>query len=164
MNVWEINQALIDTIDMNIDVETGEILEGANLKNAIDNLQMQLDTKIENIACYIKNLNSDAEQLKKEEDNLNNRRKSIENRSKSLVNYLNNFMTMNNKTKFETPKCKISYRKSTVVNIIDVNKIPKDYVLKKVDVNVDKNSLKDYLKTNKCEGAELITNNNIQIK
>ena len=94
MNLYDINQVLIDTIEMGVDVETGEILEGQNLDDKINQLSMALDEKMENIACYIKNLTSDIEALKTEEDNLKKRRKSKENQTEYLKRYLSNFFTM----------------------------------------------------------------------
>lgn len=164
MNLYEIAQSLIDTIDMEVDTETGEILEGQQLDDAINNLQMKLDDKLENIACYIKNLKSDADQLKQEKDNLAQRQKTIENKAQRLTDYLGNFMQGNNIPTFETPKCKVSFRKSSSVNIKDINQIPKEYIKEKVEVNVDKTELKKYLKTHECNGAEIVENQNIQIK
>ena len=164
MTLYEIAQSLIDTIENQVDVETGEIIEGQQLTDAIDNLQMKLDDKIDNIACYIKNLNSDADQIKKEKDSLAKRQKTIENRAESLTHYLSDFMTYNSIPKFESPKCKVSFRKSSSVNVKDINQIPKEYIKEKVEVNVDKTELKKYLKTHECNGAEIVENQNIQIK
>ena len=48
------------------------------LAKAIDEVQLDLNTKIENIGCYIKNLEAEVEAFKKEEDNLEARRKQTE--------------------------------------------------------------------------------------
>ncbi len=48
-----------------IDGSTGELLD----EQALEQLQMNRDTKIENIGCYIKNLLSDADQYQKESEN-----------------------------------------------------------------------------------------------
>ena len=174
MNLYDINQALIDTIEMGVDVETGEILEGQNLDDKINQLSMVLDEKMENIACYVKNLTSDIEALKTEEDNLKKRRKSKENQIKYLKRYLSNFMQLNDIPKFETSKCKVSFRKSVSTEVIDQDKIPKSLIKTKTEKTVDKLGLKQFLQNNtkdmskeeqiKEYGAYLSENKNIGIK
>ena len=174
MNLYDINQALIDTIEMGVDVETGEILEGQNLDDKINQLSMVLDEKMENIACYVKNLTSDIEALKTEEDNLKKRRKSKENQIKYLKRYLSNFMQLNDIPKFETSKCKVSFRKSVSTEVIDQDKIPKSLIKTKTEKTVDKLGLKQFLQNNtkdmskeeqiKEYGAYLSENKNIEIK
>ena len=58
MNLFQIN----DEIEKCIDQETGEILD----IEALNNLSMEKDAKIENLACWYKNLVADAEALKAE--------------------------------------------------------------------------------------------------
>ena len=58
MNLYQINEE----IEKCIDTETGEILD----LEALDKLAMERDTKIENLACWYKNLMADAEALKAE--------------------------------------------------------------------------------------------------
>ena len=55
MNLFQIDERLINLIENAVDVETGELLEGADLDKAIDECQMDLNTKISNIGCFIKN-------------------------------------------------------------------------------------------------------------
>ena len=52
MNLFEIENEIMNCWDQ----ETGEILDSDRL----DQLEMERDTKIENIALYIKNLTADA--------------------------------------------------------------------------------------------------------
>ena len=76
MNLYEIDDAIMHCFDE----ETGEIFEAEYL----DQLEMLRDQKIENIACWIKNLRSDAEQLKLETDKLTDRRKHTENKAEHI--------------------------------------------------------------------------------
>ena len=52
MTIYEINNAILNCIDM----ETGEIIDTEQL----DKLQMDRDTKFENVACWIKDLKAEA--------------------------------------------------------------------------------------------------------
>lgn len=103
MNLYEINRD-IENFAFDIDEETGEVLNADEL----DALQMERETKIENIALYIKNLTALATDIKAEKDNLDERMKSVERKADGLKHYLASAL---NGEKFETAKCKVSYCK-----------------------------------------------------
>ena len=70
MNLYDIDQRLVTLLEERFDIEDGVLCETEEeLAKKIDEVSLDLDTKIENIGCYIKNLESDVEALKKEEDN-----------------------------------------------------------------------------------------------
>lgn len=179
-NLYDIAQELIDTMEYEVDIETGEMLEGAELESKINEIQMTLSDKMDNIACYIKNLESDVEAFKKEKQNIEARQKSSKNKADGLKKYLNNFIKLQftnmetgevdmeklSKFKFETPRCKLSYRKSVGVEITDLTKVPSEYVkikeLKEDDIN--KTELKELLKSGDTEFARLSESRNLQIK
>ena len=153
MNLYEINSAIMDCVDM----ETGEIID----MEALENLQMERNQKIEGIGCWIKNLLADAKALKEEKDNLAARQKVAENKAASLKAYLSSYL---NGEKFKTAKVSISYRKSDSVNIAEGAVIPEEY-LKYSEPTPDKIGLKAALKAGeKIQGISLVTSNNIQIK
>ena len=108
MNLYEIDQKIMNCVDM----ETGEIIDTARL----DELQMDRDTKIENIACWIKNLNADAEAFKTEKQSFADRQKAAENKAESLKKYLAGYLAGQ---KFSTPRVAISFRKTSSVNILN---------------------------------------------
>ena len=108
MKIYEIDQA-IESLMNQVDEETGEILFDPE---KLEELQMEKDTKIENLACFIKNASSDIKALRDEEKALAERRKSLENRVDRAREYLS-FVLKGEK--FSTPKVAISYRTSTKV-------------------------------------------------
>ena len=110
MTLYEIDKAIMDLADP----ETGEITDF----DALDALSMERDKKIENIACYYKNLVADADALKREEEAFAERRKSAENKAKRLKEYLSYVLKCN---KFHTPKCAVSFRKTTSVSVSDLS-------------------------------------------
>lgn len=107
MNLYEINRD-IENFEFEIDETTGEVLNA----DALDELQMERDTKIENIALYIKNLDALADDIKAEKGNLDERMKAVERKAEGLKRYLASAL---NGSKFETARCKISYRRSKQV-------------------------------------------------
>ena len=106
MTLYELDKAITDLADP----ETGEITDF----EALDNLQMARDQKIENIACYYKNLVSDAEAIKAEKEALAERQKVAENKAARLKEYLSYAL---HGEKFSTPKCAVTFRKTTSVNV-----------------------------------------------
>lgn len=156
MTLYELNHELLN-FDLEIDEETGEILNAADL----DKLEMERDTKIENIGLWIKNLLSDAEELKREKDNLAKREQQAKKKAERLKEYLaDNLMG----EKFKTARLDISWRRSESVAVYDEPLIPDEYKIPQ-DPKIDKAGIKKALKEGiKIDGVDLITKSNIQIK
>lgn len=151
--LYEINEEILNCVD----TETGEIIDPEKLSQ----LQMDFDDKVEGIALWIKDLLSDAAAIKAEKDKLNERQKVCENKAKNLKEYLSGFLAGQ---KFRTPRVAISYRKSESVNVSDIGKIPEEY-LKYKDPEPDKTAIKAAIKSGQIiDGAEIVVNQNIQIK
>lgn len=161
MNLYEINLAIEKAFDEAIDPETGEILS-ENALAYLDELEMARDTKIENIGCWIKNLDAEAEALKREKQAFADRQKRAEKKSASLRRYLSSVL---DGQKFQTEKVAISFRKSESVQIDDESKIPAEYIKQKIETAPDKTAIKKAIKAGLIiEGAELVEGKNIQIK
>lgn len=153
-SLYEINQQILDCIDM----ETGEIID----VEAFQNLRIERDEKVENIALYYKNLLADAEAYKAEKNAFAEREKRAANKAENLKRYLENELQGR---AFKTVKADISYRKSTSVNILDEAKLPKEFIVEKMTTAPDKKAIAEKLKAGEeVAGAELSTNQNIQIK
>lgn len=153
MNLYEIDSAIMNCVDM----ETGEIID----MEALENLQMARDKKIENIGCWIKNLLADAKALKEEKDKFAKRQKAAECKAASLKEYLSGYL---NGEKFESTEVSISFRKSDSVVVAENAIVPEEF-LKYVEPTPDKVGLKAALKAGKeIPGITLVTSQNIQIK
>lgn len=153
MNLFEIENEIMNCWDQ----ETGEILDS----NRLDQLEIERDEKIENIALYIKNLTADAEALKAEKQSFEERQKAAENKADSLKRYLANYLAGQ---KFSTPRVAISFRKTQSVNVTDMTLIPGKY-LKFADPTPDKKSIKNAIKNGeRVAGAELVDGKSMSIK
>lgn len=106
MKLYEIEEAILACIDD----ETGEIIDADKL----DALRMEKDTKIENVACWIKDLKAEAEAIKREKMALADRQRVAENKAESLKKWLAYAL---NGQKFSTAKCAVSFRKSEAVEV-----------------------------------------------
>ena len=161
-NLFEINKAIMDAWDTAIDPETGELNEEA--LTAFEALQVERDERIENIGCWIKNLNADAAALKEEAKNMNERAKRAERKADSLKRYLEAAL---HGEKFQSTRVAISWRKTTSVEVdeAEVPELPEQYVRRKVTVEADKTAIKDALKAGEViEGCRLVEKQSIQIK
>lgn len=173
MNLYDIDQRLVTLIEEGFDLEFGTIFESEEeLAKAIDEVQLDLDAKIENIGCYIKNLEAEVEAFKKEEDNLEKRRKQTERKIEGLKRYLNGYLMAcypndddRAKWKFKSPKCVLGYRKSSSVEVPDIEKLDKKYLKITTKVDPDKTAIKDAIKNGEeVKGAYIKQNINLNIK
>lgn len=161
MSIYEIDQKILDLVDP----ETGEIMDGA----AFDALQMEREAKLENVACWIKNLVAEGAAIRAEEVNLAERRRALERKSERLKNYLAEAL---GGEKFQTAKCSVTFRKTTKVEIDDVSSAAEwcesnghlDMVVYSAP-QVSKNELAKLLKAGEViPGAELVESYSMGVK
>ena len=162
MNLFEIDDAIqrcvkLENSDNYVDTETGEIIDTA----AIEQLEMDRDTKIRNIACWIKNLESDEKALAEQIKTFTARKNAAKNKRESLKSYLAAFL---NGKKWQNSEVAISWRKSESVEVEEGAAIPEQYLRYK-EPEINKAQLKADLKAGTVVyGCQLVTKNNIQVK
>lgn len=151
--LYEINDSIMSLIDE----ETGEITD----IEALNALQIERDTKIENIALWIKNLKADVEMFKAEKQAFEEKQRRAEKKAESLKNYLIGAL---DGQKFKTARVECSYRSSESVNVTDITIIPTEY-LRFAEPTADKTAIKAAIKAGKeIAGAEIVTKSNLLIK
>ena len=162
MTLYEINNAIIQALEGAVDPETGEIVDEALLAE-YEQLQLDRETKIENVGLYIKNLEADAKAIRDEERALAARRHSAENKAEHLRNYLQFCL---GGQKFQSPRLAVSFRKTAKVEV-DQNRlfdIPEEYLRYK-EPEVDKKSVCDALKAGEAiPGCTLVESTSMIIK
>jgi len=162
MNLFQIDEQLqrcvkLESSDNYVDTETGEIIDTA----AIEQLEMDRDTKIRNIACWIKNLESDEKALADQIKTFTARKNAAKNKRESLKSYLAAFLAGK---KWQNSEVAISWRKSESVEVEEGAAIPEQYLRYK-EPEINKAQLKADLKAGAVvHGCQLVTKNNIQIK
>ena len=158
MTIYEIDNEIMNCVDM----ETGEVID----TDKLNDLQMERDAKIENVACWIKELKAEAEAIKNEKQALAERQRVAENKAESLKKWLAYALQGE---KFKTPKCAISFRKSEAVEVTDegLNNLMKEhdelltYKAPEPNKTAIKQALKDGLSV---EGVQLVQNVSTIIK
>lgn len=159
MTIWEIDRALEGLVD----AETGELLD----YESFSHLQMERDTKIENMALWWKNLTSDVAEMKAAEKDISERRKAKERKAARLKEYIEQSLAGE---KFETARCAISYRRSKALETD--SSVPKwlydngyrDLVVEQAP-KIDARGVTDLIKGGVAvPGAELVERLNMTIK
>ena len=164
MELYKIDKHYLDVIEngYSIDEETGEVLFDAS---SLDSLEMAFNDKVDNIVCYVKDLEALVKAIKDEEKALSERRKANEAKIERLKEYVAHSMQLRDMAKLETAKNKLSFRKSQSVNVLDEAKIDGQYFTQKVEFKMDKKRILADLKNGVVvEGCELLEKNNLQIK
>ena len=108
MTLYEIDNAILACTDQ----ETGEIIDG----DALNQLQMEREKKLEGVALWIKDLNAEAEAIAKEVRALSDRKKAAENKAERLKAWLAEALEGEI---FKTSRVRISYSHSTRLNVTD---------------------------------------------
>lgn len=159
-SLYEINAQIEQAWNAAVDPETGEIIS-EEAAQAVEQLTMAREDKIENLALYYKNLAVEAEALKNEKLALAARQSAAEKKAESIKKYLASSM---NGEKYKPEKVAISWRKSESVSVDENAFLPDDYMTFKEPVP-NLTAIKKALKAGeKIDGATLTSSNNIQIK
>ena len=158
MTIYEINEEILNCIDL----ETGEIID----IDRLNDLQLERDAKIENVACWIKELKAEAEAIKAEKLALAERQKVAENKAESLKKWLAYALQGE---KFKTAKCSVSFRKTESVEVTDegLSNLMKEHdeLLTYKAPEPNKKAIKDALKDGlSVEGVRLGCNTSVIIK
>ena len=126
--------------------------------DTLDGMEQELVRKAENVAVYIKNMESEAKTLKAEEDKLKARRQAKENAAKRMREYLMGCMKQANISKIDEPRAIISLRNNPEsVEISDENDFiswaneDHDEYLRYKAPEINKTAVKNALKS----GAEI---------
>ena len=154
-SLYQINEkvdSIMAKIQSSFDESTGEIIDEelyTESQRELDNLEIAQNDKIENIACYIKNLNSEVFAIENEIKTLSQRKKVKENQLKRIKEYLANFLKLKGIKKIETPKAVVSFRKSEQLEITDEEEAMewcryRGFLKEKPEI--DKTEVKKYIK------------------
>lgn len=153
-SLYEIDQAILECIDL----ETGELIDPERLEALV----MEKEQKIEGVALWVKNLQSDALAYKAEKEAFEKREKAALAKVESLKKWLAQILEGQ---KFSTNKCAVSFRKSTKLEVDNPDNLPKALVVETVTTKPDANAIKALLKNGmEVPGCRLIESLNTQIK
>lgn len=151
--------------DMLIDQETGELI---SVSQALDALRMEREAKLENVACWVKNLSAEADAIREEENRLVKRRKAAETKAANLKAWLLAAMTREDGTtdKLKTGRVMVSVKKNPPSTVVDDEALlPWAYKTVKEIVAQDKAAIKAaILAGEEVPGAHLEYGRSVVIK
>lgn len=137
---------------------TGEILT----KEAVDELEMAKEEKIENCLLFAKNMNAEAEMIDAEIKKLEARKKTCKNKADWCKAYVQNVL---NGEKFKTARVAVSYSKRTKLEFTgDIYKVPENFLRYK-EPELNKTAITEALKAGQeVYGCQLVPSVSMTIK
>lgn len=164
MKLYEIKNGMIDTLDIFLEGEQTEA-DRENYNYIMDYLKEELKSKSSELIKYIRNLELENTVTKLEIERLEDLKKGKERKIKSIKNYIKGILLDLDKKKVETELGNLSLRKTTSVEITDITKIPREYLVVKEEVAPSKKLIGDSLKKNiLIDGAVLKEDYSVLIK
>jgi hypothetical protein len=164
MKLYEIAieyETVLDLLYKEAEANEGEV--GEELSAKLDAIQMSFEEKVKNVAAAYKNFFSEAEAIKNERERLEKREKSLYNKASWLKEYLTSCISPNKKYSFSMAT--ISWRPSTSVEIVDIEKVPLAFVKTEIKKIPDKKAIKEFAKNSDISDfAKIVQKNNIQIR
>ena len=150
--------------DMLIDAETGELV---SVSQALDALRMEREEKLENVACWVKNLSAEADAIREEENRLVKRRKAAETKAANLKSWLLAAMTREDGTtdKLKTGRVAVSVKRNPPSTVVDDALLPSSYKVAKITYQANKELIKrELLAGGEVPGAHLEYGRSVVIK
>lgn len=138
------------------------------IADTLEGMSGELEVKAQNVAFFIRNLESTADQIKQAEKQMADRRKALENKAATIKEYLKINMQKTGINKIECPYFAITLKKNPpAVNIFNESIIPNEYLVQALPPppSIDKKAIAEALKLgNQVAGAELTQGERVEIK
>lgn len=166
MKLYEINQKYLELLDA---IENEEIPMDC-IKDTLDSIEGDFETKLDSIVSYIKNLKIEKDAIRDEIKTLQARVKSKENKIDGLTEYVKASMEIFNKKKIETPRNVVSIRKTPEKLVIKDEELAKEKLTNIeggviIETKINKQLLKEKMKEGESfEFAELKAGKTLMIK
>lgn len=161
--LYEIDGRVRDVIEsgFSVDGETGEVWDATDLEA----LQEERSTKMEACALWLKEQKALADAMRAEEMALSGRRRAVEARVERMRQYLAGFVSSEPHRAFETPRVRLSLRRSKRVDVFDSDELPDRFTVEKVTQAVDKRAVMDALKAGEdVPGARIVETQSLQVR
>lgn len=164
--LYEINADIENLLNSVTDPETGEVVD----TDCLDDLFMEREQKIENVALYCKDVDAEIVAISHE---IMIQEKRVERLKKTYEGLKQYLATALDGQKFSTAKCEVSFRKSESADVdpefiewaSDINNCALHFIKRKETVTADKAAIKKFLKSGgTLEHCRIVENKNMTIK
>lgn len=171
MKLYEVNLAIMETIDEFVDVETGEIIgDTEEMQRRLDLLEIEKDRILEYLAKLVLNYRAEQGAIKAEVERLSDRKKKLERREERILAIIDRECAGE---KRDLGIAEVGYRKSTSTEIDNAEQAINwlethgyDDCLKYADPTVVKSKVKALITKKGIEipGVHLAEKNNMSLK
>lgn len=168
MTFYEINERtkeLETALEECVDEETGEILSEKyeEIAKEFADVTEAGKEKTEGVCLLVKNKEIFLEDLQEEKKRITDRIDTVKKDIERTKDFLDRFVLKGDK--FETPKVRCSYRKTSSVEVVDESIVPKEYIKEKITTAPDKTAIKSAIKDGKeVRGCNLREEYKLSIK
>lgn len=154
MNLYEINAQIMACID----TETGEVLDFDRLEA----LNMAKAEKIDNVACWVKDLEADVKAFEEQEKVFAERKAAAKKTIDSLKVWL---MEALEGQKWSSTRAEVRFRRSKAVDVLDEAAVPAEYMTVKTTSAPNKTAIAAALKSGEeVAGCQLIERMSATVK
>ena len=158
----KMNEVIQINNQLSLMVENEE-LDDETIRDTFELIKLEVENNGNNLVAYYRELDAEINKNKEVSRIYAEYAKKLERRKENIRKTLTYFMHATNTKEIKTDFAKISFRKSTAVNIYDPSLLPKDCILIKEEPS--KAMIKKMLEAGQeVQGANLIENENLQIR
>lgn len=158
-NLYEMNAEMEELLEQLVDPETGEVNE--EIMEKVQQLESDIDEKVENCGLFIKNHKAFVEALDSEIKSLQKRKRIEENKISRTMDIVS--LALHGEKK-SYAKVAFSFRRSESVDIVNEEIVPDDLCDFKVNKMPRKKDIKVLLKEERdIPGCRLVVKQNLQV-
>ena len=143
-------------------------LDAQTIADTLEGLSGDLETKAQNVAFFVRNLEATAAAIKQAEADMSARRKAMENRADSLRRYIFESMTVAGISQIECPHFRLAIKNNpAAVEIFEPGLLPASFMRtpEPPPPAPDKTAIKEALKAGQdVPGARLTSGQRLEIK
>jgi len=166
LSLYQLSGDYLTALQDLTDPEMG--LDDVVIHDTLEAMAGDFEVKAQNVAMFIRNLETTAEAIKQAEAEMAKRRKALENQTARLKAYLKGNMERTGISKVECPFFKLSIAKNpTALDLFDVDLIPGEFKSQQIvyETVIDKDGIKAALKAGQdVPGAKLTNGTRLVIK
>lgn len=143
-------------------------LDAQTVADTLEGLSGDLETKAQNVAFFVRNLEATAAAIKQAEADMAARRKAMENRADGLKRYIFESMTVAGIEKIECPHFRLAIKNNpAAVDVFEPGLVPASFMRtpEPPPPALDKTAIKEALKAGQdVPGARLTSGRRLEIK
>ena len=123
LTLYDISNEYAEAVEKLSDMD----LPAEAVRDTLEGLRGDLETKTKNVAMFCQNLDALAKQIKEAEQQMAHRRKVLENRAESIRGYIKHCMESAGISKIECPYFKLAIRNNPPRVVLD-DAVPPEYL------------------------------------